>query len=155
MDDARTIEPVRAEVTVSGSVEDAFRLFTEEIGSWWPLDTHAMDADRATGAAIEPRRGGRVYEIHEDGTEADWGTVLTWDPPRRLVLSWKPNRNPHPPTEVEIRFEPADPGTRVELVHRGWERLGPDAESARTSYGSDGGWHLVLGRYASAGAPAG
>ena len=150
MEETRTMEPVRTEVTVRRSVDEAFRVFTEEIGAWWPLETHAMDERRSTGAVFEPEVGGRIYEVHEDGTEGVWGRVRTWDPPRRVVFSWKPNTNSRPPTEVEVRFEPAGDGTRVEVVHRGWEHLGPDAADVRASYGSAGGWPLVIGRFAAA-----
>jgi uncharacterized protein YndB with AHSA1/START domain len=83
-----------------------------------------------------------------DGTRASWGTILAWDPPRRLVLSWKPNLSDRSPTELEITFTPESGGTRVELEHRGWERLGPLAGDARSSY--DENWGRVLARFAEA-----
>lgn len=144
--------PIVRSITVRCDVERAFRVFTELIHTWWPLDTHARAvydlADRglkAESCAIEPRQGGRVYEVLSDGGEADWGRVLVWEPPRRLVLDWRPNdRPPERSTEVEVRFSPTDEGTRVELEHRGWERLGEEAAEARRGYVE--GWPVTFDR---------
>ena len=138
---------VRRSVTVNRSVEDAFRLFTEGMSTWWPFETHSIGKDGADpeAAVLEGREGGRLYERMADGHTSHWATVLAWEPPTRVVLSWelRPDR---PATEVEVRFSEAGDGTRVELEHRGWERLGDEAAEAKTSYGS--GWEYVLGRYA-------
>lgn len=76
------------------------------------------------------------------------GTVLEWEPPRRLVLAWKPNLADNPPTELQVTFSPDGDSTRVELEHRGWERLGALAQQARQGYGE--GWTAVLGLFAHA-----
>jgi hypothetical protein len=140
-----TVEPVRRTVSVGRPVEDAFRVFTDEIGSWWPLETHSTAADRdgveAETAVLEGRRGGRLYERVSDGTEADWGRITVWEPPHRVAFEWHVTGVP---TEVEVRFAPDGEGTRVELEHRGFERL-EHGEERRGSY--LGGWGSVLGRY--------
>jgi uncharacterized protein YndB with AHSA1/START domain len=137
---------VRRSVTVNRSVEDAFRLFTEGMSTWWPFETHSIGKDGADPeeAVLEGREGGRLYERMADGHTSHWGTVLVWEPPTRLVLSWelRPDR---PPTEVEVRFSAAGDATRVDLEHRGWERLGDQAEEAKASY--DSGWEFVLGHF--------
>jgi uncharacterized protein YndB with AHSA1/START domain len=138
-------EPIRRSITVSCPPEHAFEVFTEQMASWWPTDRYSLAAETDATVAdvvLEPRDGGRMYEIQLDGTEASWGQVLTWRPPSRLVLAWKPNTTPAPPTEVELTFTAVDGGTRVELEHRGWERLGADAAKARAGYAS--GWPLVF-----------
>jgi uncharacterized protein YndB with AHSA1/START domain len=142
------IEPVRCDVTVPADVGEAFRLFTDEMAAWWPLETHSMASDRDDGTAVrdlvfEGREGGRLYEVADDGTEGTWGRVVTWEPPRRLVLAWKPNLRAEPETEVEITFTPVDGGTRVDLEHRGWERLGPRGPVAAEGYRR--GWPYILG----------
>ncbi|MCI4354980.1 MAG: SRPBCC domain-containing protein [Thermoplasmata archaeon] len=150
------IEPIRTSVSVRRPPADAFRVFTREMARWWPLETHSLAADsfegrvKAESIVFEERAGGRVYEVMSDGTEGTWATVLAWEPPSRLVLAWKPNLTDNPPTEVEIRFSPDGDGTRVELEHRGWERLGELAERARGAYGGGGGWGGVLARFVSA-----
>ncbi|HEY7401583.1 MAG TPA: SRPBCC family protein [Actinomycetota bacterium] len=149
-----TVEPIRADVTVNRAPEDAFRVFTRDLGTWWPVEHYSMAHDRdedgvkVESVVFEEREGGRVYEVMSDGAEGVWGTVLAWDPPRRLVLSWKPNLRDAPPTEIEVVFTPDGGGTRVDLEHRGWERLGALAMQAREGYGA--GWTTVLGRFAAA-----
>jgi uncharacterized protein YndB with AHSA1/START domain len=148
------VEPIIRTVTVKGSVERAFRVFTEEMGAWWPLETHSIAVDqgleqRAETLRVEGREGGRIEEVLEDRSTRDWGGIDVWQPPHRVVFSWKPNDRPTPPTEVEVRFTAAGNATRVDLEHRGWERLGEAAKEIHPLYSSEGGWTMVLGRYAN------
>ena len=140
------IEPIRRSITVECSPERAFEVFTQQLSRWWPVERFSLAAGSDVAVeriVMEPFDGGRIFEVQTGGGEASWGTVLTWDPPRRLVMAWKPNTTPHPPTEVEIRFaEGLDGLTQVELEHRGWERLGEDATESHASYAQ--GWPLVF-----------
>ncbi len=134
-------------MTVDASVAETFRVFTEQFGSWWPVETHSMAADREDGSVVaqlvfEGREGGRIYEVDEDGTEGTWAHVLAWDPPHGFILAWKPNLRDEPPTEVEVTFTEVDGRTRVDLGHRGWERLGERARQAREGY--ETGWAMIL-----------
>ena len=142
-----TIEPVRRTVGVDLPIADAFRLFTAEIGTWWPLDRFSVSDAKTVDATWEPRAGGEVYELDENGDRHHWADVLVWEPPHRFVIAWRVNPEWPAPTEVEVRFTPFEDGagTRVELEHRGFERLGERAEAARASY--DTGWETVLGRF--------
>jgi uncharacterized protein YndB with AHSA1/START domain len=82
--------------------------------------------------------------VRDDGRTFPWGKVKVWQPPSRLVMSWHPGRGPEVAQEVEIRFEAVENGTRVDLEHRDWARLGTEAELVRERY--NGGWSEVLGR---------
>ena len=148
-----TIAPVRKSISVSAPPARAFDVFTREIGAWWPRTHHVGKAEMRS-AAIEPREGGRWYETGEDGSECDWGRVLVWDPPGRLVLAWELDvqfqRNPGRASEVELRFLAEGAGTRVELEHRNLERLGrEDGEILRQRIDAPNGWTAVLARYAA------
>ncbi|MEX2457867.1 MAG: metalloregulator ArsR/SmtB family transcription factor [Actinomycetota bacterium] len=156
MEQQTAIEPVRRSVTVAAAPERAFAVFTERFGEWWPLELHSIAVDdpepgreggSPVSAVIEPGEGGRVFERLADGTELGWGHVAAWEPPHRLVLSWNPSRTDRPHTEVEITFTVEGTGTRVDLEHRGWERLGPRGADVREGYAS--GWGGTLGRFAS------
>jgi uncharacterized protein YndB with AHSA1/START domain len=138
---------VHKSILVDAPPEEAFRAFTAGISDWWPFDSHSVGGERTHEAVFEERVGGRLYERTDGGEEAEWATVLEWEPPIRFVLSWHVNPD-DPSTEVEVRFTPEADGTRVELDHRGWERLGDKASAARGSY--DSGWDVVLGRYVDA-----
>jgi uncharacterized protein YndB with AHSA1/START domain len=142
-----TIQPVVVAIDVRRGIEEAFRVFTAEIGAWWPVAAHSVEPDKVETVVLEGRVGGRLYERWHDDGEVDWGRVLDWEPPARLVLSWSPTLERRPPTEVEVRFLAVEPDhTRVELEHRGWERLGDLAAQARSSY--EGGWPRVLDAFA-------
>ncbi len=139
------LDPVRQSVTVRRPIQAAFDLFTRDIGTWWPVETHHARGD-VVGVVFEARLGGRIYEQCRDGRFADWGQVLAWEPPSRVVFTWVPGRSGRGPTEVEVRFVAEDPTTtRVELEHRGWERLGDLAAETRSSYLN--GWPAVIGRF--------
>jgi len=140
--------PLRVAVDVHRGIEEAFRVFTAEITTWWPVAGHSVEPDKVAAVVLEDRVGGRLYERRHDGGEADWGRVLAWEPPTRLLLAWSPNPERPAPTEVEVRFLAVEAGrTRVELEHRGWERLGELAAQARDSYRD--GWPTVLDAYAA------
>ena len=142
-----TIAPVVRTIDVAAPIERAFRVFTEDMGTWWPLDVHGIYLERAETAVFEPRVGGRVIERSISGEEASWGDVLEYEPPVRFVLAWRPNTK-RPATRLEVTFSPTAAGTHVELIHSGWELLGDDAERSRSSYGE--GWVTTLELYARA-----
>jgi len=142
---------IRNAVTVAVPVETAFRVFTEEVGSWWPLRTKSVGQEEAEDLVIEPREGGRVYERVRGGQEHLWGDILVWKPPHRLAFTWHPGRGHETSQEVEVRFTASSDGTVVELEHRGWDRLVATADEIPDHYVS--GWDEVLGRFALAAGP--
>jgi uncharacterized protein YndB with AHSA1/START domain len=142
-------------VRVRCSLDRAFRVFTEGMGTWWPLETHSIAVDQELGQKadtlkIDTREEGRIQEILEDGSARDWGGVVAWEPPHRVLFAWKPNDRPTPPTEVEVRFSPESGETLVQLEHRGWDRQGGASDEIRPLYASEGGWTLVLELYRKA-----
>jgi len=149
-----TVDVVRKTITVHASPERAFRVFTEEYDTWWPR-SHHIGKSPMKKAIIEGRVGGRCYTEQEDGTDCDWGSVLVWDPPNRLVIAWQIDaRWQFEPdlaksSEVDVRFT-AEPGgaTRVDLEHRHLERHGLDAPAIRTAIDSPKGWGALLQMYA-------
>jgi len=149
-----TVAPVRKTVRVNAAAAHAFETFASGIGRWWPA-THTIGTSPVRDVVIEPRAGGRWYERGQDGSECDWGVVLAWEPPGRLLLGWQLDaefrRNTATATEVELRFIAESPTvTRVELEHRGLERLGESAEILRGKIDAPGGWTGVLERYRAA-----
>ena len=133
-------------VDVQAPIECAFRVFTEDIGTWWDPTHHILQAELAE-MVFEPRAGGHVYDRGVDGSECRWARVLAYEPPRRFVISWDIDaqwqlESDHDKTsEVEVLFTPIGPDrTRVELEHRDIERHGPGWEAMRDALGSPGGW---------------
>ncbi len=144
MSESLVSEVVRKVVTVDCAVEEAFRVFTEDALSWWPVATHSIHGT-VREIVFEPAEGGEVYEVSTTGEKGHWATVTGWDPPARLVLAWNILQRPGEQTEVEVRFTQEGEGTRVELEHRGWEALAEGAAGKRADY--DTGWGHVLGRF--------
>jgi len=142
---------VRSSVTVPLAPAEAFRLFTDGMSSWWPLASHSVYGDEATGVVIEPRAGGRVYEVTDDGRTSEWGVVSAFEPGERLAMSWHPGREAGVATHVDIAFSAtADGGTAVDLVHTGWEVRG--AEAPKIAAGYNKGWKFVLREFVAAAA---
>lgn len=128
------LDAIRKTVLVDFAPAEAFELFTTRIASWWPVGTHSLGGDDVTDVVMEPRPGGRIYEVTATG-EQDWGRVLDWDPPSRVLLDWQVGEARD--TEAEVRFSAEGRGTRVELEHRGFGTPDP-----RERY--EGGWDIVL-----------
>jgi uncharacterized protein YndB with AHSA1/START domain len=150
------VEPVRKTIRVDATPERAFDVFTAGMGRWW-LPSHSTSRTGSPIAAVvmEPRAGGRWFERGADGTECDWGRVLVWSPPTRLVLAWQLSAtwefDPQLQTEVELRFEACGDGrTEVSLEHRGLERYGEASATVRAAVDSPNGWGGLLESYAGA-----
>jgi len=141
------IAPVRKSIQVKASQAHAFDVFTSGIGRWWPR-THSISKTPVKMPVIEPRLGGRWYELGEDGSQTKVGKILVWDPPRRFVVTWEINSSwqadDSVSSEVEVKFVAEGPNaTRVELEHRKFERMGAQAgEKMRTDV--DRGWPGLL-----------
>ena len=139
------IEPVRKQLKVGLSVEQAFELFTAGIGKWWPLLTHSVGEELAATCLFEGWIGGRIVEVLKDGSQSEWGRVLSWEPFHKVSFSWYPGRDQDTGQEVIVTFREIPGGTLVELVHVGWESLGAVAQARRDGY--DTGWDFVLAKY--------
>lgn len=155
MSETSTIPAIHATITVSVPIERAFRVFTDSFNTWWPAEYHIGQADIAE-AVLEPREGGRWYERGVDGSECDWGRVLTWEPPHRLVVTWQINGewqfDPDPlhASEIEVRFTSGGTGrTTVEVEHRLLDRL-VGGQAIYDAIGRGGGWSSLLERFAKA-----
>jgi uncharacterized protein YndB with AHSA1/START domain len=149
-------DAVRRTVVVEAPLEQAFSLFAEGLGRWWPAE-YTWSGDVLEAIGLEPREGGRCFERGPHGFWCDWGRVLVWDPPRQLVLAWQiaPDRTPEPDparaSEVEVDFAAEGPeATRVRLEHRGFARHGPHGAEYRAGLDSPAGWTLLLDRFAAA-----
>ena len=144
--------PVRKSIFVNASQDHAFDVFTSGIGRWWPK-THKIGQTDLDRPVIEPKEGGRWYELDVDGTECEIGKVTAWEPPARLVLIWQLTPeftyDPDLITEVEVLFTPERDGTRVDLEHRYLERVGEKADAMRETVSGPGGWPALLDLYAN------
>jgi uncharacterized protein YndB with AHSA1/START domain len=160
MNNQAMVPPLSGTVTVGVPVERAFSVFTASFNTWWPAQYHIGTADIAE-AILEPKEGGRWYERGVDGSECDWGRVLAWEPPHRLVVTWQINGvwqydpDPAHASEIEVRFREVGPGeTTVEVEHRHLDRL-VEGQALRDGITGGGGWDAVLEVFAKAVADGG
>jgi uncharacterized protein YndB with AHSA1/START domain len=147
------IPPITGTVTLAVPVERAFEVFTGSVNSWWPHQYHIGRAEVAE-VVLEPEVGGRWFERGVDGSECDWGRVLIWEPPTRLVFTWQINGSwqfdpdPARASEIEARFTAAGPEqSLVEVQHLYFERL-DGGQAIHDAINGGGGWALLLDGYA-------
>ncbi len=141
--------PVRKSVRVNAPQARAFEIFTAGIARWWPSQ-HTILKSPLKLTIVEPRIGGRWYQTGEDGSESDLGKVVAWEPPGKVILSWRFNSkfefDDDVESEVEVRFfaEGAN-ATRVELEHR---IFAVDGEALRNAVDTPGGWTGIMESFA-------
>jgi len=141
---AMSPEPIRRSTLVRSDQAHTFDVFVRRLREWWPLQPYSLGEDRVVDVTFTQRLGGPVFETRDDGSRATWGHVTAWDPPHRLAMSWEVFVGD---TEVEVTFRPLGPAlTRVELEHRGWERLSEHELRAATAAmgGYEAGWVAIL-----------
>lgn len=145
-------EPLRLSFAVRCRPEHAWTTWTDRTALWWPR-SHTVSGDPALDIVFEPRPGGRIFERTPAGQEADWGEIVAWEPPRRLVYRWHLRQDRADATEVEIAFSPAPDGaTQVDIEHRGWETLGERGPGRREA--NERGWGGVVPPFVAACAAA-
>jgi uncharacterized protein YndB with AHSA1/START domain len=131
-------------IHVNATPETAFRVFTEQIGDWWPLEHYSV----LEGVQTVVFEDDRIVERAADGSESVWGEILDFEVAGRLRFTWHPGRDDADPTEVEVTFAADGDGTVVTLVHSGWEQLSEERRAGRADY--ENGWPGVLDRFRQA-----
>jgi hypothetical protein len=147
------IGPLRMSFVVDCPVEHAFDIWTARASRWWPV-THTVTAEKGLEVVFEGGPGGRIFERTPAGLEVDWGEITVWEPPRRLGYLWHIRTDRADATEVDIAFsDQGDATTRVDIEHRGWERLGSRGPGWRDA--NQSGWDGVLPHFVAACSRAG
>ena len=148
------IEPVRKSIRVKASPEKAFRIFTQEMDTWWPRTYH-IGSSPMKRVVVEGKSGGNIYTEQEDGTVCPWASVRTWEPPNLFVMVWQVSPewqyepNVERCSEVEVRFTPVDDGTTlVELEHRGIQKHAGACVRKREQVNAESGWGSLLTMFA-------
>jgi hypothetical protein len=155
MDNSITVAPIREQIRVEAKPQKAFEVFATKMGRWWN-PAYTINSSPLRDVKVEGKRGGRWFEVGEDGSQCDWGKVLVWEASAGLVLAWQINADwkfdPALVTEIEVRFAADGAGTRLELEHRNLDRYGDKAEAMRAMLGSPDGWPDLLKRFGEAAA---
>lgn len=153
---SNSIKEIEQAFKVPVTVHEAFDIFTKELNSWWPKE-YTWAGDALESIEIVPCKNGRCFERGPHGFECDWGRVLIWDPPNRIMFTWQidPNRSPQPNpekvSEIEVLFEQKDGNeTQITFIHRNFEKHGNNAQSYREALSSPQGWPYILNNFKEA-----
>ncbi|HCU49245.1 MAG TPA: ATPase [Micromonosporaceae bacterium] len=128
----------------------AFEVFTDGMSAWWPREYTWSGPQALAEIGMEGGAGGLCYEIGPHGFRCDWGRILVWDPPRRLVFTWQigPSREPVPDPErageIEVHFSEHGEGCRLDFEHRGFAKYGKGSDEYRAAMQSSKGWPYIL-----------
>ena len=149
-----SVESARVTTFVAVAPADAFEVFTEEIDRWWRRGPRfRMTLGDGELCFERDERGRRLVE-RTDSEVFEIGRVLVWEPGQRLVFEWRAsNFAPDEVTEVEVRFDASDKGTRVTLEHRGWDALRGDHPVRHGQHGRElsarigADWGQLMGAY--------
>lgn len=149
-------DAIQRTLSVPKPVEEAFAVFTRDFADWWPAE-YTWSQDVLQHIAIEPGVDGRCFERGPHGFECDWGRVLVWEPPHRLVFTWQisadrqPVPDPNKAGEIEVRFEAEGATmTRVDFEHRHFRRHREGAAEYKAMLEAPEGWPYILNRYVRA-----
>ncbi len=140
------LDPVISTIEVPCGQEKAFTVFVNDMGSWWPLDKRAMslyDGQKAKALRVEPKSGGTIVEVREDGTEYHWGTFREFTPHDFVSMDFHMGLPSDKASLIEVEFTELDAKhTRVVLTQSRWEAFGDMAEDMRGGYASS--WSLIF-----------
>ncbi len=117
---------------IAAPPEAVFDAFVDDIALWWRPNPLFSFTPRSPG--VMAFEDGRLVERLASGKVFEVGQVRVWERGARLVFGWRQaSFAADQDTEVEVRFEPVEEGTRVTVEHRGWDSV-PTASVARHGF---------------------
>ena len=141
-------DPIHKTITVPLAPPDAFALFTDEIGTWWPATARSgreNHHETARNIRFGAHKGDKIVETTDRGDTVVWGEIIAYDPGRFIAFTWHRGLTRADATVVKVSFRACDQGTQCDLTHGGFDILGPLADAVSTSYLRR--WDIVLGSY--------
>ncbi|PZG24367.1 hypothetical protein C1I95_00120 [Micromonospora craterilacus] len=140
---------VRHSVTVKADRKTAFKVFLEDFPQWWPKNFRTTKVGAPLG--VDPKTGGRLYEIDEQGEEHTFGLIRKVDGPDTLAVGWRLNGfgriDPDNASEFTVTFVPdGQKKTRVDVEHTHFDRMGTK-HAKRVRNGMDKGWPTILASF--------
>lgn len=146
-----SIDPIIYSIEVNASPQETFDLFVDKFASWYPK-AYTWSGEKLDTIEIGTHEGGRCFERGPHHFEADWGRVLAYRPPERLVFSWQisynrvPLPDPAQASEIEVVFTGTEDEqlTEITLRHYKFEQHGEDRAKYREALASPEGWPYIL-----------
>ncbi len=145
-----TVDPLTCSIRLELSVEDAFALFVDRFGQWWPSGFSWSGTDLLDRVTIASEVGGPLSEYSRTGLRWDFGMVKSISRPDNLTFSWQigpdrvPVADPARASEVHVQFFADDGSTTVTVRHDGWERHGEAGSQYRDDFSQ--AWPMILER---------
>ena len=132
------IEDIRHGIDIEASVERVWQVLTGEglVERW--LGCLGYRAEPGQIFYMQPDPAKRAAGDTQGATHCE---LLTLEPPRLMAFSWYFPDTPR--TRVEIRVSPSGAGSRVELVHGGWDQF-DEAQIKGIRDMLDGGWSSAV-----------
>jgi len=129
------VSAVIVSLRVRATPQQAFDVFTQEIGAWWRTNRLFQLTPRGDGELrFEPGPNGRLVTTLANGEELEIGRITLWVAGERLAFTWRQATfRPEEVTHVEVRFEAVGEETRVTVEHRGWDTI-PQEHVARHGF---------------------
>src|SRR5919109_1773856 len=130
---------ILATVTIAATPDRVFHALTDpaELPRWWGSD----ELYRTTSHVADVRPGGK-WRSEGKGSDGEpfavEGEYLEVDPPRRLVMTWKPGWDEGNVTTVTYLLEAAANGTKLTLRHEGF------GDRAQSCSNHASGWPRVF-----------
>jgi hypothetical protein len=138
--DIGDLGPIVHTYALRTSAERAFEAYVERIGQWWH-PAYTLDPSTFRDVRIDPWVGGTVRAIFANREDDVWGHVETWDPPHRLVHSFRLAQPAEAPSEVSVTFAPVGAGCEMTFCHGGWR---PENAADRQKFTE---WPIILDRF--------
>jgi uncharacterized protein YndB with AHSA1/START domain len=129
------VSAVIVSLRVKATPQEAFDVFTQEIGVWWRPNELFQLTPRGDGVLrFDGGENGRLLTTLANGTEFEIGRVTAWAPGERLAFTWRQATFAlDQATHVEVTFEEIGDETRITVEHRGWDTI-PQEHVARHTF---------------------
>ena len=144
---------INIEMEIQLPREETFKRFITGLNSWWPKE-YTWSGQVLEEIKIEPETGGKCYETGPYNFRCDWGRVMTYEAPDKLVITWQisPARVPEPDpgkaSEITVLFKELEPEvTGVEFEHGKLSKHGEGWEEYYDAMKSEQGWPYILNKF--------
>ena len=140
-------------IKIKNNKKIAFDSFVNKFNKWWP-EEYTWSGNVLEIINIEPKVNGKCYEIGPNHFRYDWGRVLKFEHPNKIVFTWQispsrvPEPNPDKVSEIKIEFITINKSfTRTEFEHKCFSKHGDGWENYLETLKSEQGWPYILDKF--------
>lgn len=129
---------VEQEVFIQAAPAQVFAALTTTPAAWWGAPY--LITDNPKTIKLEPRVGGRFFEVSNDGGGYLWAVVTAFRPGAALELTGPLGMANAVHSVLNLQVEAKDAGTIVKLSHRAMGEISPEQQA---NYNA--GWQDLIG----------